>query len=71
VSLSAGVSGKELICQFSRCKRHGFDAWVGKIPWGRAWRSTPVLLPGEFHDQRSLVGFSPWGHKELATTEAT
>ena len=38
---------------------------------GEAWQSTPVLLPGEFCEQRSLVGFSPWGHKELPTTEAT
>ena len=31
--------------------------------------STPVLLPGKFHGQRSLVGYSPWGHKESDTTE--
>ena len=30
---------------------------------------TPVLLPGEFHGQRSLVGYSPWGHKESDMTE--
>ena len=29
----------------------------------------PVFLPGEFHGQRSLVGYSPWGHRELDTTE--
>ena len=33
------------------------------------WQSTPVSLPGEFHAQRSLMGYSPWGHKELDTTE--
>ena len=32
---------------------------------------TPVLLPGESYGQRSLVGYSPWGHKELDTTEET
>ena len=32
---------------------------VGKIPWSTAWLPTPVFLPGEFHGQRSLVGFSP------------
>ena len=36
---------------------------VRKIPWRREWQSTPVLLPGEFHGQRSLVGYSPWGPK--------
>ena len=41
----------------------------GKIPWSRKWQPTPVLFPGKFHGQRSLVGYSPWGHKELYTTE--
>ena len=40
-----------------------------KIPWRSKWQPTPVLLPGESHGQRSLVGYSPWGHKELDTTE--
>ena len=35
-----------------------------KIPWRRKWQPTPVLLPGESHGGRSLVGYSPWGHKE-------
>ena len=37
--------------------------------WRRKWQNTPVSLPGEFHGQRSLVGCSPWGHKELDMTE--
>ena len=37
--------------------RHGFNPWVRKIPWRRAWQPTPILLPGEFHGQRSLVGY--------------
>ena len=37
--------------------------------WGRQWHPTPVLLPGKSHRQRSLVGCSPWGHKESDTTE--
>ena len=41
----------------------GFDPWVGKIPWRREWQPTPVFWPGEFHGQRSLVGYSPWGHR--------
>ena len=46
--------------------------WVlspGSIPWRKDWLPTPVFLPGEFHGQRSLVGCSPWGHKESDTTE--
>ena len=40
-------------------QRQGFDPWVGKIPWRRAWQPAPVFLPGESHEQRSLVGYSP------------
>ena len=48
-----------------------FNPWVGKIPWRRAWQPTPVFLSGESRGQRSLVGYSPQGHKESDTTEAT
>ena len=44
-------------------------AWVGKILWRKKWHPTPVLLPGESHGQRSMVGYSPWGCKESDTTE--
>ena len=40
-----------------------------KIPQRRKWLPTPVFLPGKIHRQRSLVGYSPWGHKELDTAE--
>ena len=56
---------KESGCQCGRCKRCGFSAWVGKIPWSRKWHPTPEFLPGNFHGQGSLVGYSPWGCKEL------
>ena len=49
--------------------RPGFNSWVGKIPWRRAWQPTPVLLPGESYGQRSLACYSPWGCKELDMTE--
>ena len=52
-----------------QCVRPRFDPWVGKIHWRREWLPTPVLLPEEFHEQRSLVGYSLWGCKELDTTE--
>ena len=54
-----GTSGKEHTSQCRRQKRRGFNPWVGKIPWSRAWQPTLVFLPGESHGQRSLVGFSP------------
>ena len=54
-----GASGKEPTCQCKRQKRHGFDPWIWKIPWRRTWKLTVVILPGEFHGQRSLEGCSP------------
>ena len=53
------VIGKEPPCHCRWDKRHGFDPWVGKIPWRRAWQPTPVFLPGESHGERSLAGYSP------------
>ena len=47
----------------------GFYPWVGKIPWRRKWQPTPAFMPGKFYGQRSLVGYSPWGCKELDMTE--
>ena len=64
-------SGKESACQSRRQKRHRFNTWVGKIPWRRKWQPTPAFLPGKFHGQRSLAGYSPWGWKESDTTEHT
>ena len=51
------------------CKRPRFDPWARKIRWRREWLPTPVFLPGESFGQRSLVGYSPRGHKESDTTE--
>ena len=42
---------------------------LGRFHWSRKWQPTPVFLPGKFHGQRSLVGYSQWGCKELDTTE--
>ena len=54
-----GSDGKS-VCLRSRRPR--FDPWVVKIPWKREWQPTPVLLRGELHGQRSLLGKSPWSH---------
>ena len=52
-----------------RNRRHRFDSWVMKIHWRRKWQPTPAFSPGKSHGQRSLVGYSPCGHKESETTE--
>ena len=64
--LPCWLSGKEPACQ---CRRHRFDPWVGKIPWRRKWKPTPVFSGGKSHGQRSLVGCGPWGCKESGVTE--
>ena len=53
------ASAKEPASQCRRHKRCRFKLWEGKIPWRRKWQITPVFLLGEFHGQRSLVGYSP------------
>ena len=52
------LSIKEYPCW---CRRCGFSPWIRRIPWRRKWQPTPVFLPGKFHVQRSLAGYSPWG----------
>ena len=41
---------------------------LGQVgPWRKKWQTTPIFLLGEFHGQRSLVGYYPWSHKKLDT----
>ena len=64
------LSGKELPAKW---RRHtgdiGVSPWVRKVPWGRKWQPISVFLAGEFHGQRNLAGYNPWGHEESDTTE--
>ena len=50
-------------------RRRGLDPWVRKIPWRRKLQPIPIFLPGEFHGQRSWVGYSPRGYKDSDMTE--
>ena len=61
-----GSDGKKIRLQ---CKRQGFNPWVRKSPWRRAWQPTPVFLPGGSHGQRRLEGYGSWGHTESEATE--
>ena len=54
------LNSKRICLQCRSCGRHGFDSWVGKIPWRKAWLPTPVSLPRESRGQRSLVGCRLW-----------
>ena len=57
----------QMVKNLPECRRLESNPWVGKIPWNREWQFIPVSLTGEFHRQRSLVGYSPWGHKQSDT----
>ena len=70
-ALAGGFFTTRATCQGRRRKRPGFDPWVGKIPWRRAWQPTPVFLPGESHGQGNLVGHGRQGHTECGTAEVT
>ena len=52
---------------YLQCGGPQFDPWVRKIPWRRKWQPTSVFFSGEFHG--NWAGYSPWGHKDLDTTE--
>ena len=52
--------GKESACNAGGL---GLTPGSGRFPWRWKWQPTPVFLPGESHGQRSLAGYSPWGHK--------
>ena len=60
-----GTSDKEPTYQCRRQKRHGFDLWVGMIPWRKPQQPAPGFLPKESHGQRSLAGYSPWGSQRV------
>ena len=71
VGFPDGTVGKESACQSRRHKRHRFDPWVRKILWHMKWQPTPEFLPSKSHGQKSLVGCSRRGRKELDMTERT
>ena len=67
VQAMAGASAT-LSCEVAQAQTEVTWYKDGKIPWRREWQPTPTFLPGESHGQRSLVGYSPWGHKVAVCT---
>ena len=61
----AGFPGGSIVKNPPAMQETGFDRWVGKSHWRRKWQPTPIFLPGKFHGQRSLAGYSPWGCKRF------
>ena len=68
MGVPGGSDGGESACN---AEDLGLIPGVRRIPQRMAWQPTTLFLPEEFHGQRSLAGYSPWGHKESDTTEAT
>ena len=65
----AGFPVAQMVKNLPAMQETQFDPWIMTIPWRSEWLPTPVFLPGEFHGQRSLADYSPWGPKESDTTE--
>ena len=61
-----GSDGKESACNAGDM---GFIPGSGRCPGEGEWQPSPIFLPGEFHGQRNLAGYSPWGCKESDMTE--
>ena len=61
--------GDESVKNWPAKERLRFNPRVRKILWRRKQQPTPEFLPGKSHGQRSLVGYSPWGHKESDMTK--
>ena len=66
LSFPGGSDGQESACNAGDS---GSIPGSGRFPRRWEWQPTPVFLPGEFHGQRSLVSYSPWGHTESDMTE--
>ena len=61
---------KQSACQCRRCRRCGFNSWVGKITWRRKWQPTPVSCLGNQMEKAAWKAtYSQWGHKKSGTTE--
>ena len=60
---------KNLLANAGDVKDTGSNPRLGRHSWRRAWQATPGFMPGESHGHWSLVGDSPWGHKELDMAE--
>ena len=60
-----GLPGGSTVKNPPAMQETDFDPWVGKSHWRRKWQPTPIFLPGKFHGQRRLAGYSPWGCKRF------
>ena len=68
LALPRWLNGKESACQ---CRKAEFSPWVGKNPWRGKQQPTPVFLPGELLEQRSLAGYCPWCCKRVRHDSVT
>ena len=64
-SVYKGFPGGSVVKNLPAMQEKWVQSWVRKIPWKRKWQFTPVYLSGKSHGQRSLAGYSPWGHRRV------
>ena len=64
-------SDKESTYQCRRYKRCRFSSWVGETPWSKVMATLSSMLAWKIPGQRSLVGYSPWGHRRAGHDRAT
>ena len=69
VGFPGGSVGKESACNAGDTGDASLILESGRFPWRKKWQPAPVFLPGESHGQRGLMGYTPWGHKELDMAE--
>ena len=65
IFLALGLGSPSHLKSTYQCRTREFDPWVRKFPWRRKWQPIPVFLFGKSHGQKSLMGYSPWGHKRV------
>ena len=64
-------TGKQIACQCRKHKRHGFNSWVGKMPWKRKWQPALVVLPGKSLEKGTWQAIGHRDHKKSDMTEHT
>ncbi len=71
--MTSVLNRASLVAQRLKCLPAMWETWVRSLgqedPLEEEMATNPVFMPGKSHGPRSLVGYSPWGHKESDTTE--
>ena len=61
-----GFPGGSMVKNLPAMQETSIQSLGWEDPWRRKWQATPVFLPGKYHGQMNLMGYSPWGSKRAA-----